>query len=152
MMLESGFRYGNSDKARREMIAKQLRPIPRIQTGKYLLEHGIATAMIDLSDGLSSDLHHLCAASGVGALIDARKVPICPALFEISAARNQGLVLALNGGEDFELLFTSQKKKISHAELPEIFRIGEITANIGIIEVINGGETAFLSPKGYRHF
>ncbi|MGB7208239.1 MAG: thiamine-phosphate kinase [Pyrinomonadaceae bacterium] len=152
MMLDSGFRYGNSNKARREMIAKQLRPISRIQTGKYLLEHGIATAMIDLSDGLSSDLHHLCAASWVGARIDAKKVPICPALFEISATRDQGMEFALNGGEDFELLFTSQEKKISHPELPEFFRIGEVTANNGIIEVTDVAEIVFLSPKGYRHF
>ncbi len=152
MMLESGFRYGKSDKGCREMIAKQLRPIPRIQTGKYLLEHGIATAMIDLSDGLSSDLNHLCTASSVGARINAKEIPICSALFEINAAQDQGLALALNGGEDFELLFTSREKKISHPELPEFFRIGEITANTGIIELIHDGKTEIIEPKGYRHF
>ena len=152
MMLESGFRYGNSDKSRREMLAKQLSPIPRVETGKYLLEHGIATAMIDLSDGLSSDLNHLCTASGVGARINAKKIPICPALFEINEVRDQVMELALNGGEDFELLFTSREKKVSHAKLPEFSRIGEVTANTGMIEVIDGGETAFLSSKGYRHF
>lgn len=150
MMLESGFRYADSDDARRQMIAKQLRPIPQIEMGKYLSENALATAMIDLSDGLSSDLEHLCLASGVGARINAKAVPLCPALFEITAPIDQRLALAFNGGEDFELLFTSRKKTIS--KLSNVHRIGEITPNIGRIEVIDGGEIGLLLSKGYSHF
>ena len=151
-MLESGFRYGDSNRARREMIAKQLRPKPQITVGKYLLERELATAMIDLSDGLSSDLEHLCMASAVGARIIAKGIPICPALFEITVAKDQRLALAMNGGEDFELLFTSKEKKISRPELLNVSCIGEITANIGNIEVVDEGEMWALPSKGYRHF
>ena len=60
--------------------------------------------------------------------------------------------MALNGGEDFELLFTSPKKNISLPETHPITCIGEVTANVGIIELIDGEKTTILQPKGYRHF
>lgn len=152
MMLESGYRYGSSDRARRDLIAKQLRPVPRIEIGQRLAQTGAATAMIDLSDGLSSDLAHICRASGVGARIAVQDIPICPELAEVGAAADQALALALNGGEDFELLFASKEKNFLLTDFPEIRRIGEVTANAGIIELIGGGETRILPPDGYRHF
>lgn len=87
MLLESGFRYATCSKRQREMIAKQLRPVPQIASGKYLSEQGIATAMIDLSDGLSPDLRHLCQASGVGARIYAKDIPILPAFPKLPLRR-----------------------------------------------------------------
>ncbi len=152
MLLESGFRYSNSSKRHQEIIAKQLRPVPQLASGKYLSEHGIATAMIDLSDGLSSDLRHLCQASGVGARIYAKDIPILPALSEITVAKDQMMALGINGGEDFELLFTSKEKNLSSLNLPDAQRIGEITENVGRIEVIAGNEITCLQPGGYRHF
>lgn len=152
MLLESGFRYATSSKCQREMIAKQLRPVPQIASGKYLSEKGIATAMIDLSDGLSSDLRHLCQASGVGARIYATDIPILPALSEAIAAKDQMMALGINGGEDFELLFTSKRKNLSSPNLPTVQRIGEITENVGKIEIIVGKETHSLPGGGYRHF
>jgi thiamine-monophosphate kinase len=152
MLLESGFRYSNSSKRHQEIIAKQLRPVPQLASGKYLSEHGIATAMIDLSDGLSSDLRHLCQASGVGARIYAKDIPILPALSEVTVAKDQMMALGINGGEDFELLFTSKEKNLSSLNLPDAQRIGEITENVGRIEVIAGNEITCLQPGGYRHF
>ena len=152
MLLESGFRYSNSSKRHQEIIAKQLRPVPQLASGKYLSEHGIATAMIDLSDGLSSDLRHLCQASGVGARIYAKDIPILPALSEVTVAKDQMMALGINGGEDFELLFTSKEKNLSSLNLPDAQRIGEITENVGRIEVITGNEITCLQPGGYRHF
>jgi len=152
MLLESGFRYADSSEGRRQMIAKQLRPVPQITSGKYLLNNGIATAMIDLSDGLSSDLHHLCRASGVGARINVQEIPILPALSDINVAKDQMLAMAIHGGEDFELLFTANEKNLSVPNLPAVQRIGEITENVGTIEIVNGKEISSLPSRGYRHF
>ncbi|MBK9152908.1 MAG: thiamine-phosphate kinase [Chloracidobacterium sp.] len=151
MMLESGIKYGTADPARQALITKQLRPVPRIEIGRQLREAGLANSMIDLSDGLSSDLRHICNASHVGARLYANDIPICPVLTKIGVANDQALSLALNGGEDFELLFTSKDAGISLPGQPDIYRIGEITANEGVIEVI-GGEFEVLQPGGYRHF
>ena len=152
MLLETGFRYADSSECRRQMIAKQLRPVPQITSGKYLLNNGIATAMIDLSDGLSSDLHHLCRASGVGARINVQDIPILPALSDINVAKDQMLAMAIHGGEDFELLFTANEKNLSVPNLPAVQRIGEITENVGTIEIVNGKEISSLPSRGYRHF
>lgn len=152
MMLESGYRFKDSDEARRNLITRQLRPAPRVEIGEHLSRERIATAMIDLSDGLSSDLRHICDSSRVGARLYAKEIPICPELIEIGSAPDQALALALNGGEDFELLFTSKESEISIPGFPEVHRIGEITANEGVIEVISGGEFEILHPGGYRHF
>lgn len=149
LLLESGFRYSKASKNRKRLIARQLRPVARIEVGKYLLKRDLATAMIDISDGLSSDLHHLCDASGVGARIDSEAIPYDENLDAITprGARSVGF-----GGEDFELLFTSPRKKISSAKLPPITRIGEVTANVGIVELVDQKRITLLRPRGHRHF
>ena len=152
MLLESGFRATDSNKKDNELIARQLRPIPQLLIGKQLLELGLASAMIDVSDGLSSDLAHICRASGVGARIEAKYVPFDSNLSELAITDEQRLGLAINGGEDFELLFTSQKKTISDTRITGIHHIGEITADIGVIEIVDGDEISILLPEGYRHF
>lgn len=96
-------------KAIRETIQAQLYPVARYREGRVLAETGFATAMIDLSDGLASDLSRLAEESGVGARIFADQIPVDP--FTRQVARLLGLdplKLALGGGEDFELLFTSR--------------------------------------------
>jgi thiamine-monophosphate kinase len=80
------------------LLAPHLYPHPRIAQGLYLRRRGLASAAIDLSDGLSIDLHHLCAESAVSAEVDADTLPIHP-----GATLDQ----ALNGGEDYELLFSA---------------------------------------------
>ena len=84
--------------------------------------------MIDISDGLSSDLWHICEMSRVGAEIDAEMVPVDPLLREHFPA-DESLEMALNGGEDFQLLFTANEKKFYDAKLSDITQIGRITAN-----------------------
>lgn len=145
ILLESGVRYAKAGKKRRQLIARQLRPTPRIEAGKYLVKRDLATAMIDISDGLGADLHHLCDASGVGARIDSEAIPYDENLD--ATARDVRV-----GGEDFELLFTSPRKKISSANVPPITRIGQITANAGIVELVTGNVSAILPRTGYRHF
>ncbi len=78
-------------------------PQPRLSVGQALLKRRLATAAIDISDGLSTDLDHLCEESGVAAILDAARVPIHP----LAAATPEPLQHALHGGEDYELLFTA---------------------------------------------
>jgi len=90
-----------SDDARSldELLLRQLRPEPRVGWGLLIGEQQLATAMIDLSDGLSSDLNHLCTESNVGALIDSAAIPINPLVTELSGRRAlDPLMLALHGG------------------------------------------------------
>ena len=110
------------------------------------------TSMIDISDGLSSDLRHICSASGCGAEIDAVKIPIDPDICVLDTPFDDKIDLALNGGEDFELLFTADPKKFSAPADAEITRIGTVTATVGDIELIRDGERRLLAPGGYLHF
>ena len=145
-LLESG---RGDDPICAKLIRKHLRPEPRLDLANKLRESGIATAMIDLSDGLSSDLAHICQASRTGARIDADSIPFEP---EISDLSDFHLDRALNGGEDFELLFSADPKKIFEANFEGILRIGEVTGNVGIIELSRENGIEVLKPRGYRHF
>lgn len=136
----------------RHLLQRQLQPIPQIHTGKLLREIQLPSAMIDVSDGLSSDLDHILVATGVGAKLFADRIPVDPAIAAAAAIINDPLDLALHGGEDFELLFTTGTDKISAALDLGFHHIGEVTADVGIIELIENNETKILEPKGYRHF
>lgn len=139
------------------VLLRQLRPDPRVGWGIVLGEERIASSMIDLSDGLSSDLNHLCAASDAGALIDAALLPIDERVVELCGRRAlDPLQLALHGGEDFELLFTVKPENV--ARLPrrvdgvEIKRIGEVmSANYGV-KISEGSRIWDLRPGGWKHF
>jgi len=137
------------------ILLRQLRPEPRVGWGIVIGEERLATSMIDLSDGLSSDLNRLCAASNVGALIDSALLPVDDRVTELCGRRAlDPLQLALHGGEDFELLFTVKPDDV--ARLPrkvdgvEIKRIGEITE--GGVRVSEGARVWELKPGGWVHF
>ncbi len=147
MLLEGG----DLDNIPEKLLQRQREPSPQLILAKTLQIKNLISSMIDISDGLSSDLDHLCEASGVGARIDARRLPIDVDLAACFSAA-ECIDLALNGGEDFELLFTSTEKRSSELELLPVTRIGEITANIGVIELVDGDSTRILEPRGYRHF
>ena len=139
------------------ILLRQLRPDPRVGWGIVLGEEHIATSMIDLSDGLSSDLNNLCTASGVGALIDSSLLPIDETVIELCGRRAlDPLQLALHGGEDFELLFTVKPADV--ARLPRrvdgvgIKRIGEITSASEGIRISEGARIWELQPGGWKHF
>jgi thiamine-monophosphate kinase len=138
-------------------LLRQLRPEPRVGWGIVLGEERLATSMIDLSDGLSSDLNHLCAASNVGALIDSALLPVDDRVTELCGRRAlDPLQLALHGGEDFELLFTVKREDV--ARLPkrvdgvEIKRIGEVTESAQGVRVSEGARVWELKPGGWVHF
>ena len=139
------------------VLIRQLRPEARVGWGIVLGEERLATAMIDLSDGLSSDLNRLCDASGVGALIDSSLLPIDNRVVELCGRRAlDPLQLALHGGEDFELLFTVKPDIV--ARLPrrvdgvEIKRIGAMTNAIEGIKISEGPRVWDLKPGGWKHF
>jgi len=150
--LESGHRIHDlSSQKDINLALKQLKPQPQLITAKLLQDMGIVNSMIDLSDGLSSDLGHICRSSGVGARIDEESIP-CNTDLDNHFSREQILNMAFDGGEDFELLFTVPVKNISQLNSLNISRIGQITVNVGIIELTTPHGVTILEPKGYRHF
>jgi thiamine-monophosphate kinase len=111
-------------------LKKHLYPEPRLALGRWLVDECLANAMMDISDGLSSDLPRLCAASGVGASIEEVKLPIVPTAAYKRTERYDGLQLALDGGDDYELLFAVPREKV--ARIPRSFR-GLLLTRIGEI-------------------
>jgi thiamine-monophosphate kinase len=148
-----------------ELSARQTRPMPRVEWGAFLCEEGLATAMIDLSDGLSSDLAHLCRESRVGAVLDWSQIPVHPALGHDGALADNSFThtvvadahqLALHGGEDFELLFAVNPRDL--LKLPRelggvpVTRIGEITEAAAGIKLQRHQHAEELKPGGFEHF
>ena len=138
-----------------KLIARHLRPVPRVEWGRKLSLSGCASAMIDLSDGLSSDLFHICEQSGVGAEISADRIPLSDALHKLTGKLAKPAVhYALSGGEDYELLFTvppGKVKKLRSLKLP-LTEIGLITSGKTLSLVDNRGRKKPLLPTGYDHF
>jgi thiamine-monophosphate kinase len=149
-LLQQGITISKARGRKRALLSRHMCPMPRVSIGRQLAKRSLATAMIDISDGLAADLYHLCEASGVGATIDAGTLPIDINLRDFSI--DDQLAFALGGGEDFELLFTSKRKKISGHFSDAMTRIGEVTEHSGVIELITRGERQILPRTGYRHF
>jgi len=146
-----GRKSGNDTSEASAAIKAHLFPSPRCELGKWLERQGIPTAMMDISDGLSTDLTRLCEASGVGAKIYAERIP-----GPSGVPPKHSLKLALHGGEDYELLFTVPKRRI--ARLPRSHRgiplrcIGEVCPSRGVLLVEEDGSQSTLAPAGYDHF
>ena len=162
-LLERGARVESEDASDpdsdtiQQLVLHHLRPEPRVGWGLVLGEEHLATAMIDISDGLSSDVNHLSEESSVGALIDASRLPIDPLVVDICGRRAlDPLVLALHGGEDFELLFTVHPDNVDR--LPKkvdgvkITRIGEIKPASEGVRIAEGSRVWELEPAGWDHF
>jgi len=131
-----------------DSLTAHLYPQPRIAQGLLLQRRGLASAAIDLSDGLSTDLAHLCEESELAAEIDASLLPIHP---------NASLEQALHGGEDYELLFTASPK----ARIPKVIagvpatRIGRMTrrsAGLPMVTIRTERGVNALEQKGWQHF
>ncbi|MGI9064996.1 MAG: thiamine-phosphate kinase [Pyrinomonadaceae bacterium] len=140
-----------------QLLLRHLEPEPRVGWGLLIGDQRLATAMIDISDGLSSDLNHLCDESKVGALVDASSIPIDKLVTEICGRRAlDPLMLALHGGEDFELLFTVNPADLS--KLPKrvdgipVNRIGEIKEASHGVQIAEGSKVWKLEPGGWEHF
>jgi thiamine-monophosphate kinase len=126
-------------------------PAPRLELGRILREKGLASAMIDTSDGLSTDLSHICAESRVGAEISAELIPRARVG---QPAREVALDLALHGGEDYELLFTASAKKRVPSQIAGVplTCIGAITRSPRISLRDTQGASHHLAPRGWEHF
>lgn len=138
------------------LLKKHLQPEPRLALGQWLATKGLASTMMDLSDGLSSDLRRLCAASGVGARLETAKIPRTQ---NSNAARKLGLDvldLALNSGDDYELLFTVPTQKAQ--SLPKAFQgvkltpIGKITKEARLAVHDENGRERLLTAAGWDPF
>jgi thiamine-monophosphate kinase len=124
---------------------------PRIPTGILLRKNKIASAMIDISDGLSTDLHHICEESGVGAEINESTIPRA---FIGKSDHKVELKFALHGGDDYELLFTARPKirvpdRVAGVPITEV---GRTTGNKRIVLVNSAGIRSNLEPLGWEHF
>lgn len=138
------------------LIGRQLKPEARRDTIEYMRRSQIRpTAMIDISDGLASDLMHICKASGVGAFIEEGNVPIRQET-ELMAIKFKldPITCALNGGEDYELLFTARPEDLEKLKvMPDIFISGEIVKKEdGITLHTTGGNIHELKAQGWTHF
>jgi thiamine-monophosphate kinase len=120
-------------------------PQPRLAIGRYLRDHRLASSMIDLSDGLSTDLHHICEESGVGAEVVAEFIP---------RADGGTLEQALHGGEDYELLFTAPRDRKIPRRIAggAVTRIGKIKKGRTRVLLLEGLRRRELPAGGWEHF
>jgi thiamine-monophosphate kinase len=121
----------------------------RVAVGQWLRRRGVASAMIDVSDGLSTDLEHICEESRVGAEIEAEAIPRAQVG---SGKKRVALELALHGGDDYELLFTSAAAVPSKIAGVRVTRIGRITRSAGMRLIGLDGKARRLKAEGWEHF
>jgi len=141
------------------VIQRHLRPDPPLDWGKTLARRNLATAAMDLSDGLSTDLNRLCRESGVGAEIYCDTVPIRPFTGRAAALLgHSALESALHGGEEYELLFTVKPaalKRVAAAARTLAIKftpIGKIRRRRLVEQISSEGERSPFPPGGWRHF
>jgi thiamine-monophosphate kinase len=144
------------DRRWKKLVGKHFSPEPRLALGRWLAGHRFATSMIDTSDGLSTDLGHICKASGVGAKLFAAKMPLVKVPTELLRTGLDPLQLAIDGGEDYELLFTVPKRLAGRVprqvEGVPITVIGEIVRGKGIELVDEKGQSKLLRQGGWDPF
>lgn len=141
-------------------LQRYRRPRPRLREAHYLRQQGLLHSLIDLSDGLSGDLAHICTESGVGAALEAARIPIASQVTALAQARHvEPLTWALHGGEDFELCLTAPPGAL--APFQEAFytafacplvRIGTMQAEAGMRLHFPDGSVQPLHARGYDHF
>lgn len=132
----------------KELLAAHLEPQPRIAQGLWLMRRRAATSAIDLSDGLSTDLNHICQESGVAAEVDASRVPVDP---------GTRLEQALHGGEDYELLFTASPstnipRAIAGVTVSRIGRVMRRRRSQPPVTLLTTEGVRSLEPMGWQHF
>jgi thiamine-monophosphate kinase len=140
----------------RDPVRAHLYPEPRCALGRFLGEKNLATSLIDLSDGLSTDLTRLGEASNVGARIWAQRIPVPEIPKGDKPGSLRAMDLALNGGEDYELLFSVSRRKANQItgkfkNVP-LHCIGEICRSKEVLLVLPDGKQSPLRPAGYDHF
>ncbi len=139
-----------------QLLKKHLFPEARIALGKWLRQRRMASAAMDLSDGLSLDLHRLCAASGVGAELQAELLPTASSKFARVFNESATLKAALHGGDDYELLFCIPRKyrhRIPSLKYgTRLTHIGQVVAAREINLITKSGKKTKLFPGGWDPF
>lgn len=148
---------GLKKKTAENLLERHRRPIPRLAAGALLAKEGLATAMIDVSDGVVQDLGHICRASGIGAIIHADQLPLSAEYRALTG--KEGTRHALVGGEDYELLFCARRlnrsriEKLSTRARVPISRIGACVENPGVVVLDRTGKTISIGVLGgHDHF
>ncbi len=164
-LLESGWRWkkGRAEKrgaprsrilAATRALRRHLAPAPDYRLASFLARRRLASAAIDISDGLSLDLHRLCRSSGVGARIDLPRLPLEPAVVSIRG-RERAVAMALHGGEEYQLLFTLPPGKLPAllrlSPRPRITRIGVLTQGKDLLLLDGNRGKTRLVPEGFDH-
>ena len=131
-------------------------PSPRCDEGHYLVERGIASALIDLSDGLAGDSAHLAAASGVQIVLEEAQVPVAPIAVEVLGPE-EALQAALHGGEDYELCFAAGPDAVDPSYFQdhfglEITRVGYVREGSGVWIDRGGSQPEPLMRSGFDHY
>jgi thiamine-monophosphate kinase len=141
-------RLRDGEKLKPKSHPKHFYPEPRIAIGQFLREKKLASAMIDISDGLSTDLAHICDESKVGAVVYGNSLPMANGLGD------GGLQLALHGGEEYELLFTAKPGRRIPKEIGgvPITRIGEMVREKQMKLAQPDGTAMILRSAGWQHF
>ncbi|MDF0674619.1 MAG: thiamine-phosphate kinase [Nitrospira sp.] len=144
---------------RQFLVRRHSHPTARVSEGRWLNGRRLASAAIDLSDGLSGDLRHLCEASRVGADVELEKIPISPACRAYASAIGVSPIrLALTGGEDYELLFTASPnnrdiiERQAHSRGYRMTCIGTIRPQRFGIRMRSDGRTQPMPATSYEHF
>ena len=141
------------------LAAAHLDPVPQVALGRMLAASGLVHAMQDLSDGLATDLAHICAESGVGAEVAAEKIPLSPLLRKAAEICDHSpLDWALAGGEDYQLLFTAGEPQVAalcglvrEKIGRELYAVGRIVEGRGVF-LEEAGQRREISYRGYEHF
>ncbi len=141
------------------LLAAHFEPVPHVKAGRIIATSKIANSLIDVSDGVSSDLRHICEESGVGAIIEFAKVPLTEPFREYCEKYGLALEkLALHGGEDYVLLGTAPEKSVGTLEETlksqdcSFFPIGRITKEKGIRAQYEDGSVQEVNNSGFDHF
>lgn len=160
LILLKSRRKAKDDSGVQLLTEKHLSPSPRVKEGRWLAKHRLATAMIDISDGLISDLKHILKESRKGAEVWIDKIPLSPEFVKhASSYKGTQIDLALAGGEDYELLFTVPQDRIKRLNrlsrqlsLP-LTMIGKIIGEKGKIRLLKkDGKEYLLKKEGFHHF
>jgi thiamine-monophosphate kinase len=138
------------------LTGKFINPKARVGLAQTLTRDYTITSMIDISDGVATDLGHICDESACGARITSETVPMSEAFLDFAASRGiDPVAFALSSGEEFELLFTSGDRNLPDTTVIDgvtITRIGDVTKNPGSILLETKGNVTVLPRSGYEHF
>ncbi len=151
---------GLQERDKGKLLAAHLTPEPQLGLGQLLCRENLASAMIDISDGLLQDLDHVCKASGLGAHLDSEDIPISPQLKSLGALEDYSpLDWALSGGEDYCLLFCVHRDLATSTETMckkelgiRIHRIGTMLHGQTGIRLLKDGRSMEPGKTGYDHF